>query len=214
MSTIFATNSERGATDTLLDVRDLRVRFRTAEGLVTAVDGVSFDVKTSQTLGIVGESGSGKSVSTKALMKLLPANAIVGEKSQLRFRTQSGTVCDIAGLDPYGPESRRIRGGEIAMIFQEPMASCSPVYTVGNQIALTIMSPAILPKNWLPRHNFVEGVGTEPFSDISKPMIGIRHNHWKNANDSIACDPRHRVCLISSHLHDVRKLIAIACGDD
>ncbi len=127
--------SERSADgDRLLDVRDLRVSFRTDEGLVTAVDGVSFEVKTGQTLGIVGESGSGKSVSTKALMKLLPANAIVGEQSQLRFRTHSGDVCDIAGLDPYGSEIRRIRGGEIAMIFQEPMASFSPVYTVGNQL--------------------------------------------------------------------------------
>ena len=118
----------------LLEVRDLRVSFRTDEGPVVAVDGVDFTVERGSTLGIVGESGSGKSVSVKALIKLLPHNAIIGDGSQMRYRKADGEVIDLAALRPNGRAMRRMRGGEIAMIFQEPMASFSPVYTIGNQI--------------------------------------------------------------------------------
>ena len=121
------------APDQLLQVRDLAVSFRSDEGLVRAVDGVTFDLIQGLTLGLVGESGSGKSVTTKALMKLLPNNAVVDPASRIYFRT-ARTTADIAALAPRGREMRRIRGGEIAMIFQEPMASFSPVYTIGNQM--------------------------------------------------------------------------------
>jgi peptide/nickel transport system ATP-binding protein len=121
--------------DLLLDVQDLRVSFRTDEGLITPVDGVTFQVHKGQTLGIVGESGSGKSVSTRALVKLLPKNAIVDPASKILFyRNGDGNPVTISALKANSPEVRRIRGGEIAMIFQEPMASFSPVYTIGNQI--------------------------------------------------------------------------------
>ncbi len=125
--------------DTLLDVRDLQVSFRTDEGVVTAVDSVTFQVKKGRTLGIVGESGSGKSVSTKTLMKLLPKYAIIGKQSQLLFRTKSGQVIDLVPFDPHGREIRHIRGGEISMIFQEPMASFSPVYTIGDHLEEAIL---------------------------------------------------------------------------
>ena len=120
--------------EVLLSVRDLKVQFSTDEGLITAVDGVDFEVKRGKTLGIVGESGSGKSVSTKALMQLLPRTAIIGERSQMLFTRADGSQVDIAGLSPQSREIRSIRGGEIAMIFQEPMASFSPVYSIGNQM--------------------------------------------------------------------------------
>ncbi len=121
------------APDQLLQVIDLKVSFRSDEGLVRAVDGVTFDLAQGLTLGLVGESGSGKSVTTKAVMQLLPNNAVVDPASRLYFRTER-TAADIATLAPRSREMRRIRGGEIAMIFQEPMASFSPVYTIGNQM--------------------------------------------------------------------------------
>lgn len=128
------TAEETLADGTLLDVHDLQVSFRTDEGVVTAVESASFRVDRGKTLGIVGESGSGKSVSTKTLMKLLPNSAIIGEASRALFRRADGGIVDLVTLEPNSAEIRQIRGGEIAMIFQEPMASFSPVYTVGNQI--------------------------------------------------------------------------------
>ncbi len=123
------------AGETLLEVRDLTISFRTDEGLITPVAGVDYAVRRGKTLGIVGESGSGKSVSTRALMKLLPRNAIIDPASRMLLNRAATGVVDIAGLSPRGRDIRRIRGGAIAMIFQEPMASFSPVYTIGNQIS-------------------------------------------------------------------------------
>ncbi|THB75910.1 MAG: ABC transporter ATP-binding protein [Desulfobacteraceae bacterium] len=123
----------------MIDVQDLKVSFQTDEGLITPVDGVTFQVRKGKTLGIVGESGSGKSVSTRAMVKLLPKNAIVNPDSKILFYGNgNGTCVDINRLKANSPEIRRIRGGEIAMIFQEPMASFSPVYTIGNQIVEAI----------------------------------------------------------------------------
>jgi peptide/nickel transport system ATP-binding protein len=118
----------------LLDVKDLGISFRTDEGLVRAVDGVSFHVERGKTLGIVGESGSGKSVSTRALMHLLPRNAQIDTQASISLRMSTGDAIEVATLKPSDKILRRIRGGEIGMIFQEPMASFSPVYTIGNQM--------------------------------------------------------------------------------
>ncbi|MFN8079132.1 MAG: ABC transporter ATP-binding protein [Kineosporiaceae bacterium] len=111
----------------LLEVRDLTVRFRTRQGLVTAVDGLSFSLQPGQVLGIVGESGSGKSVSCLAILRLLtdPNVRISGE---VVFRGRDLlTVSD--------KQMRAVRGREIAMIFQDPMTALTPVYTVGWHIA-------------------------------------------------------------------------------
>jgi len=120
--------------DTLLAVRDLKIAIDTDEGRIVPVNGVDFTLGQSRTLGLVGESGSGKSLSTKALVQLLPNSAEILDGSRMLFRTKQDTVVDLAGYAPRGKEIRHIRGGEIAMIFQEPMASFSPVYTVGNQM--------------------------------------------------------------------------------
>ena len=117
----------------LLDVRDLEVSFRTDEGRLVAVNGISFGVPKGKTLGIVGESGSGKSVATRALMQLLPSNAKLGAASRIRLTNKAGEVIDVDALPRDGKAIQRIRGGEISMIFQEPMASFSPVWTIGNQ---------------------------------------------------------------------------------
>jgi peptide/nickel transport system ATP-binding protein len=115
-----------------LDVRDLTVRFRTRRGTVTAVDGLSFTVASGEVLGIVGESGSGKSVSMLSLMQLIrdPNAAVTG---QAYLRGHDLAARDLLALPE--PEMRGLRGREIAMIFQDPMTSLTPVYTVGWQIA-------------------------------------------------------------------------------
>ena len=125
----------------VLSVRDLKVHFFMDEGVVKAVDGVSFDVFPGQVFGIVGESGCGKSVAMKAILRIVePPGRIVSGEILLR---RDGTVQDLARLDPRGREMRSIRGGEIALIPQEPMAAFSPVHSVGNQIveALTLHQP-------------------------------------------------------------------------
>ncbi len=110
----------------LLDVDNLTVEFQTQRGPLRAVDGVSFQLSAGETLGIVGESGSGKSVTSLALMGLLPANASV-TASALSFEG-----IPLLGLSPKG--MRKVRGGSIAMIFQDPMTSLNPCFTVGFQI--------------------------------------------------------------------------------
>lgn len=125
--------------DALLDVKDLRVSFETDEGLILAVDGINFSVKRGQTLGIVGESGSGKSVCTKAVMQLLPKSATIDKDTSIKWRHENGEIIEITGLKKSGREMRRIRGGEIGMIFQEPMSSFSPVHTIGSQIIEAIL---------------------------------------------------------------------------
>lgn len=111
----------------ILEVRDLKVQFNTDRGLVTAVNGVNFDVYKGKTIGIVGESGSGKSVSALSIMRLIPSPPGKIAGGSIKFKGES--LLDIP-LD----EMRRIRGNKIAMIFQEPMTSLNPVFTVGNQI--------------------------------------------------------------------------------
>jgi oligopeptide/dipeptide ABC transporter ATP-binding protein len=126
-----------GSPAPLLSVRGLRVSFALDEGLVRAVDGTSFDVMPGQVLGVVGESGCGKSVTMKAILQLVerPGRITNGE---IRFRRDAGVV-DLARLAPRGAEMRDIRGGEIALIPQEPMAAFSPVHTVGDQIIEAIL---------------------------------------------------------------------------
>jgi oligopeptide transport system ATP-binding protein len=122
--------------DCLLEVSDLRVDFVLEEGAVRAVDGVSFHIGRGETVVVVGESGSGKSVTSLALLRLVasPPGRIV--EGKVWFRGRDGHVRDLLAL---GPEAmRRIRGNEIAMIFQEPMTSLNPVYSVGEQIVEVI----------------------------------------------------------------------------
>lgn len=115
----------------LLSVRDLRTHFFTVDGIVRAVDGVSFDVAAGETLGIVGESGSGKSVTALSVMRLIPKES---------GRTVSGAVLfegqDLLKLDERA--MRGIRGNRMAMIFQEPMTALNPLIRVGEQIAETL----------------------------------------------------------------------------
>ncbi len=121
------------ARDVLLDVRDLRTYFHVLDGTVPAVDGVSFDLKRGETLGIVGESGSGKSVTALTVMRLLdipPAEIVEGSEIWFDGREILSLPID---------EVRLIRGKDMAMIFQEPLTSLNPVFTVGDQISEQVM---------------------------------------------------------------------------
>ena len=116
----------------MLKVRDLSVSFRTEQGIVRAVDGVSFEVGEGELLGVVGESGSGKTVSLLAVMGLITdPNAIIAGSIQYRGR-------ELVGLKSRA--MRVLRGKEIAMIFQDPMTALTPVYTVGWQIAEQVLA--------------------------------------------------------------------------
>src|SRR5262245_28920237 len=119
----------------LLSVRNLKTYFMQDEGTVRAVDGVSFDMAEGATLGIVGESGCGKSITARSILRIVdrPGRIIDGEIHFRRPGADGGTgaTIDLAKLDPNGTEMRSIRGAEIALIFQEPMASFSPVHTIG-----------------------------------------------------------------------------------
>jgi oligopeptide/dipeptide ABC transporter ATP-binding protein len=127
----------------LLSVRNLKTFFMMDEGTAKAVDGVSFDVQPGQVVGIVGESGCGKSVTIKSVLGIVqkPGRIVSGEilfrrqKRNGRDAREAATeIVDLAALDAYGEEMRAIRGSEIALIPQEPMAAMSPVHTVGNQL--------------------------------------------------------------------------------
>ena len=120
----------------LLQLRHLRTHFSTDAGVVKAVEDVSFALNTGETLAVVGESGSGKSVTSLSIMGLIPnpPGRIVG--GEILFRTREGPVVDLAKLPVKA--LRKLRGRDIAMIFQEPMTSLDPVFTIGDQIAETV----------------------------------------------------------------------------
>ncbi|HYI58230.1 MAG TPA: ABC transporter ATP-binding protein [Microlunatus sp.] len=147
----------RGASDAIITVRDLKVEYKTALGKVNALNGVSFDVARGSVVGVVGESGSGKSVTARAIMQILERAGRITEGS-IRFHRPTGDhhesaedaqlieaatgasgEVDITSLSATSDTMRAIRGSEIAMIFQEPMTSLNPVYTVGSQIQEAIL---------------------------------------------------------------------------
>ena len=119
----------------LIEIKGLDVRFYLKEGTVRAVNGVDLEVAPNRTLGVVGESGCGKSITARAMLQILPPRGkIVAGSIRLAPRPDGNGPIEITRLSPRGKEIRRIRGGDISMIFQEPMTSLSPVHTVGNQI--------------------------------------------------------------------------------
>jgi oligopeptide/dipeptide ABC transporter ATP-binding protein len=124
------TNNNDG--EILVDVKDLKTYFYTEDGIVRAVDGVDFDIRKGETLGMVGESGCGKSVSSLSIMRLIPSPPGKIVEGTIVFQGQ-----DLLKLSEA--EMRKIRGNRIAMIFQEPMTSLNPVYTIGDQVAEAIM---------------------------------------------------------------------------
>jgi len=171
--TIADTSREEGAPayaseaqDAVIDVADLYVEFPTVLGVVRALNGVTYRVPRGKVLGVVGESGSGKSVTARAIMQILEKPGHItngeiwyrpGERKDAVERSANrpkhspppftSAEADIATLDPEGDEIRGIRGNEIAMIFQEPMTSLNPLYTIGNQIEEGILLHQTADKN-------------------------------------------------------------------
>jgi oligopeptide/dipeptide ABC transporter ATP-binding protein len=120
----------------IVRVRDLRTEFHTLEGMIRAVDGVSLDIRPGETLGLVGESGCGKSVTAFSILRLLPQKTSHIAGGQILYdRGDGAPPIDLVDVDPNGDVIRSIRGNEIAMIFQEPLTSLSPVHTIGSQVA-------------------------------------------------------------------------------
>ncbi|HTH29900.1 MAG TPA: ATP-binding cassette domain-containing protein, partial [Lacibacter sp.] len=111
----------------LLDIINLEVNFKTEDGLVQAIQGISFSVGKGETVAVVGESGSGKSVTALSALKLIPQPPAYYPNGQIHFSKKNGTVVDL--LKAPAKEMQNIRGNEIAMIFQEPMTSLNPVFT-------------------------------------------------------------------------------------
>jgi len=126
-------------TQNILEIQDLEVQFRTLDGKVRGVNGVTFDVRAGETIGVVGESGCGKSVTAHSIMRLLPQGVATISKGAIWFRRRNGEEVNMVDLAPNGDLIREIRGNEIAMIFQEPMTSLSPLHTIGDQISEAII---------------------------------------------------------------------------
>ena len=128
----------------LLEIKDLRVSFPLDEGMVRAVEGVDLTIRRGEVLGVVGESGCGKSVTAHSILRIVPPPGRI-DTGQILFHPYGSSgangngVIDLARLNPTGSEIRNIRGKDIAMIFQEPMSSFSPVHTIGNQISEAIL---------------------------------------------------------------------------
>jgi peptide/nickel transport system ATP-binding protein len=137
--------------DLLVEVNDLRVEFDVRNGIVKAVDGLNLAINRGQTVGVIGESGCGKSMTARAILQMIPKPGKITNGDVFYYRKvkqNGGEIVDkirITSLHHDGPEIRRIRGGEIGMIFQEPMSSLTPVYTAGNQIAEAVSLHRLVP---------------------------------------------------------------------
>ncbi|MFA7503294.1 MAG: ABC transporter ATP-binding protein [Burkholderiaceae bacterium] len=149
----------------VLEVRDLTTRFRTDRGMVTAVDRVSFDLASGETLAIVGESGSGKSVTALSILRLIPNPPGEIASGQILFDGQDLLRLDDAGM-------RAIRGNRIAMIFQEPMSSLNPGITIGRQVAEPINLHQRIP--W----KQAQEMATELLARVRIPDAAKRLSHY------------------------------------
>jgi peptide/nickel transport system ATP-binding protein len=125
----------------LIEVKDLRVEFDVRDGIVKAVDGLNLTIHRGKTLGVIGESGCGKSMTARAILNMIPkpgkitqGKIIYHRRMQNNGQSQLDDIVELTELDPDGKVIREIRGGEIGMIFQEPMSSLTPVYTAGIHI--------------------------------------------------------------------------------
>lgn len=128
---------------TLLEISDLRIQFSTDFGLVKAVDGINLSVKKNKTLAIVGESGCGKSVTGLSILRLFPKNSAKIPSGKIIFAPDNEEPVDLLQLEESQME--KIRGNKIAMVFQEPMTSLNPIFTVGNQLeeAISLHNPQL-----------------------------------------------------------------------
>ncbi len=136
----------------LVEIKDLHVEFEVRDGIIHGVDGFTLTINRGETLGVIGESGCGKSVTAKAVMQMVPKPGKITGGEILYYQRDKydpkkpTEVINITKLDPDSDEIRKIRGGEFAMIFQEPMSSLTPVYTTGTLIGEALHLHRMLPK--------------------------------------------------------------------
>lgn len=197
--------------DPLVTVKDLHVEFDVRDGIVHAVDGASFNIYRGQTLGIIGESGCGKSITAKAIMNMVPKPGKMKGEITFYQKSEDGQIVDEVRLDQTDPDGeiiRKIRGGHIAMIFQEPMSSLTPVYSTGFHLMEAIKLHRFLP---------VETIGGQMTSNLQK-----RRKVTEEEARNIAIDMLQRVGIpnaakrIASYPHQLsggqrqRVMIAIA----
>ncbi len=204
--------------DVLIEIQDLRVEFDVRAGIVKAVDGVSFNINRGETLGVIGESGCGKSITARAILQMVPKPGRIANGQVIYHRRAKGStqtdVVNISKLDPDGQTIREIRGGEIGMIFQEPMSSLTPVYTagvhineaislhnltpfrkVGDQLAETIQAHKNITKQEAPRvcHRHAARVG------IPKPQQRVDSYPHQLSGGQRQRDDRHCALLRAGH---------------
>ena len=129
--------------DVILDISELAVNISRDEGEISPLNGVSLRVKSGQAVGIVGESGCGKTMTSNALLQILPVGAEITSGQMLYRRKADETLVDLAQIESDSDEMRSVRGGEISMIFQEPMTAFSPVHSIGNQIGEMVRLHAV-----------------------------------------------------------------------
>ena len=195
----------------LVEVKDLHVEFDVRDGIVHAVDGASFTIYRGQTLGIIGESGCGKSITAKAIMNMIPKLGEMSGEINFYEKLEESDIINIVRLDQTDPDGeviRKIRGGHIAMIFQEPMSSLTPVYSAG----FHIMEAVNL-------HRFIQA---EKIGDTMSANIQKKRRVSKEEAREIAIDMLHRVGIpnaekrVDSYPHELsggqrqRVMIAIA----
>jgi len=177
---------------TILEVTDLVTKFDTFDGVVHALNGVSFDLEEGETLGIVGESGSGKSVTMMSLLHLLPMPPARIAGGTVLFHDDTGTI-DLLKLSDS--DMRNVRGAKIGMIFQDPLTSLNPVMTIGDQISESIMHHLMLPEKEAHRKtiNLLEQVGipgaAERYKNYPHQFSGGMRQRVMIAI-AIACNPK------------------------
>ena len=178
--------------DVLLDVRDLRTYFHVMDGEVRAVDGVSFSIGRGETLGVVGESGCGKSVTALTIMRLLEIPPATIESGEIWLNDQ-----ELLGMPEN--EMRRVRGNDVAMIFQEPMSSLNPVFTVGDQIAEAVKVHLKLPRReaW-----------DKAIDSLRKVGIGNPERRVKQYPHELSGGMRQRVMIAMALSCDPKLIIA------
>ncbi len=181
----------------LLEISDLRTYFHTDAGTVKAVDGISIKIGEGETLGVVGESGSGKSMTAYSMLKLLPSQTGRIEGGRILWRNEQGVEVDLAQMGES--DLRKIRGGDIAMIFQEPMTSLNPVFTCGAQVveALTLHRGMSKAEAWKETIKLFDEVG------IPNPEVRVKQYPFEMSGGmkqrvmiamALSCNPRLLIC--------------------